>query len=382
MHIAFLCNEYPPYKHGGMGSFVQIMARRLVQSGHQVTVVGLYLHYRGLIESDDHGVRVYRLPAKGGLPVHPLQNYWYLGQFLRQLHRQCPVDILEGNELGFALLPFRLPGRQIIRMQGGHQFFAATLGLRPRPFLRLLENLSFARADHFCAVSQFAADTTRHLLKLGQKPIVILPNPVDTELFRPFTEIIPQPGLIIFTGGLREKKGIRQLIQAMPAIIEKCATAQLWIHGGDTHHPQTGQSFLDILKKEITPLVADHIHFRGIVAHESLPQINAQAELLVYPSWMETQGIVVIEGMAGQKAVLASQTGPGPELITPGVDGLLCDPYDPASIAEQAIRVLGDPTLSRELGFKARHKAVTQFSIATLLEKNLCFYHSCLNSLI
>ena len=40
MKIVFVCNEYPPRPHGGIGTFVHTIARALLQKGHQVTVVG------------------------------------------------------------------------------------------------------------------------------------------------------------------------------------------------------------------------------------------------------------------------------------------------------------------------------------------------------
>ena len=79
----------------------------------------------------------------------------------------------------------------------------------------------------------FAAETTRKLMGLGDIPIEVLPNPVDTRLFRPYPDIPVRDGLIVFTGGLREKKGIRQLTQAMSQVIDQIPSACLWIHGAD-----------------------------------------------------------------------------------------------------------------------------------------------------
>jgi hypothetical protein len=42
MRVCFLCNEYPPGPHGGIGTFTQMLARALVQAGHQAWVIGRY----------------------------------------------------------------------------------------------------------------------------------------------------------------------------------------------------------------------------------------------------------------------------------------------------------------------------------------------------
>jgi glycosyltransferase involved in cell wall biosynthesis len=214
---------------------------------------------------------------------------------------------------------------------------------------------------------------------IGNRPIEVLPNPVDTQLFRPFPEIPEQDGLIVFTGGLREKKGIRQLLQAMPKIVEKYPSVHLWIHGADTKDRLTGQSFLQVLKKEINPAIASQIEFRGVVSHNNLPEINACASVLVYPSWMETQGIVVIEGMSSAKPVVASQTGPGPELIEDGVSGVLCDPHNPDSIADALIHFIGNREIRTIVGKNARERAKELFSLDVLIPRNIKFYEDCLN---
>ena len=81
--------------------------------------------------------------------------------------------------------------------------------------------------------------------------------------------------------------------------------------------------------------------------------------------------------MASQKPVVASRLGPGPEVIEDGVDGLLCDPMDPASIADALIRALTDPDLRERLSTNARARAVESYSISRLVDRNLEFYRSC-----
>ena len=118
MHLLYLCREYPPYPHGGIGVFVQLMARQLVQAGHKVSVVGLYkiAHFH---QEDDLGVEVYRLPSRSHFKMQLLLDYHNLYRFITKLNAAAPIDLIEGNELSFGLLPAKLPGRQIIRMQGG-----------------------------------------------------------------------------------------------------------------------------------------------------------------------------------------------------------------------------------------------------------------------
>src|SRR5262249_14668572 len=95
---------------------------------------------------------------------------------------------------------------------------------------------------------------------------------------------------------------------------------------------------------------------------------------------MEAQGIVIIEGMAMGKAVVTSGTGPGPELVEDDISGMLCDPHDPASIAEKVIGLLKNPQFRRQIGARARLRAVSKFSVETLVGRNAEFYKRCIEN--
>jgi glycosyltransferase involved in cell wall biosynthesis len=82
--------------------------------------------------------------------------------------------------------------------------------------------------------------------------------------------------------------------------------------------------------------------------------------------------------MAMGKPVVAGRVGPGPEVLTDGVHGLLCDPHDPQAIADSILRLLQDPGLAERLAAAARERALSEFSIDHLVVKNEQFYHRCL----
>lgn len=376
MHICFLCNEYPPGRHGGVGSFTQTLARALVKDGHKVTVIGLYSCEK-ISDERDEGVRVVRVPHARLPGTGFLINGARLRYVLRHLHDQDAIDVVEGPELSLSMIPADFPASKVIRMNGGHQFFAATLGDKPKPWRSWLERRSFSRADYLCAVSNYVAETTRHLLQLGTRPITILPNPVDTWRFSPQPFPLEEENLILFAGTVCEKKGVRQLVQAMPKIVAAVPDARLWIAGRDWHDPQTGESFIEKLRRIIPAGLADRIVFQGMVEHAQLPQMMARASVCIYPSHMEAMPLAWLEALAMGKAVVASQTGPGPEAIEDGISGVLCNPYEPDSIAEKTILLLKDRELRRRLGQQARQRAINLFSVETLVSRNQEFYAQC-----
>lgn len=379
MHICFICNEYPPGRHGGVGSFTQTLGRALARNGCRVTVAGVY-PIEKTIREDDEGVAVIRLPHAGVRGAGFIVNGRRLASELEAINRQHKIDVIDGPELSFANIRLHAAATKVIRMNGGHHFFTTTLGQRPAVWRGWQERRSFARADELCAVSEFIAETTRGLLKLGNRPIEILPNPVDTERFKPRPDVHEEDGLIVFTGTLCEKKGVRQLVQAMPRIVAEVPQSRLLLIGRDSIDPLTGASFKSQMEKLIEPRLQPHVKFADFIDNSRLPETLASASVCVYPSHMEAQGIVIIEGMAMSKAVVTSKTGPGPELVEDEVSGMLCDPYDPASIAAKVVGLLKDPSLRRQIGARARLRAVNKFSVETLVRLNTDFYHRCVEN--
>jgi glycosyltransferase involved in cell wall biosynthesis len=262
-------------------------------------------------------------------------------------------------------------------MNGGHHFFSVTLGGRPRLKRSWIERRSFARADHLCAVSHFVARTTLDLLQQPGRPVEIIPNIVDVSLFQPPAQNDAIDGLVVFAGTLCEKKGVRQLVQAMPQIVSAVPGATLWLCGRDSVHPASGGSYAEMLRALIPAGIRPRIVFKGPIEHALMPGVLAQASVCVYPSHMEALPLAWLEGMAMGRAVVGSRTGPGPEVIEHGESGLLCDPYDPASIAEQVVRVLQDPDLRTRIAACARRRVVGEFSEAALLDRNEAFYEAC-----
>jgi glycosyltransferase involved in cell wall biosynthesis len=376
MHVCFLCNEYPPSPHGGVGSFTQTLARALTARGHDTTVVGVYRSAEPARDTDQ-GVNVVRLPATQVPKAGFIVNGRRLRQALRQIHREKPIDILEGPEASLAAVPRNFPAAKVIRMHGGHHFFSVTLGNKPRPWRSWLERRSFGRADFLCAVSQFVGDSTRDLLQLGDRPIEVIPNPIDVTQFRARTPASETDGLILYVGAVCEKKGIRQLVEAMPSITQAVPHAVLWVVGRDSQDPHSGQSFIANLRQRIPPSIQDKVVFRGAVERAMIPDLLSRAAVCVYPSHMEALPIAWLEGLAMGKAVVASRTGPGPEVVEDGTSGLLCDPHDPASIAQSVIALLQDARRRHQLGRQALQRVLDRFSLEVLIERNETFYRQC-----
>ncbi len=378
MHICFVTNEYPKqgHPHGGVGSFVKTMAQHLVRQGIDVSVVGVN-YTRSSETTTDHGVNIYRLSnAKfKGL------TWWLraraISKKLREIHKIQPFSVVETAELGLAYID-KIPGvRYVIRLHGGHHFFAEAENRGINWWKGYQEIKSFARADAFVAVSDYVRLHTQKYLSFHNKPVALIRYPLDTQLFQPIAiPVVTQR--IVFAGTVCEKKGVRQLIQAFGLVKKEFPDATLEIYGRDWFFPN-GSSYMKMLQKEEISRLGvwkDDVHLHGAVAHTELPKHYAAAAVCVFPSHMETQGLVAPEAMLMEKAVVFTKMGPGPETIAHGQTGLLCDPRDPKDIARWIGWVLSNPDAALDMGRKARQKALQTYGLDTIGTQNLAFYRS------
>lgn len=372
MHICFLTNEYPKkdFPHGGIGSFVKTIAQELVKKGIKVSVLG-FNYSDNYEETIDCGVSIFRLKQAKikGLSWH--FNFRKINAKLEEINNSDKIDIVEASELGLAFIKKKSSTKYVIRLHGGHHFFAESENRKINWWKGFQEKRSFKKADGFIAVSKFVKSHTEKYLSYNNKPIEFINYPINSDLFMP-TEGKIILNKIVFAGTVCEKKGVRQLIQAFSIIIKQFPAATLDIYGRDWFYAD-GSSYIEMLKnKEIKD--SKSITFKGSVKYEEIPKKYAQAEVCVFPSHMETQGLVAPEAMAMEKMVVFSQQGPGSETIIDYETGLLCNPHDPEDIAEKIIWVFNNLEKSNEIAKNARISVLNKFDIEKITQKNIDFY--------
>lgn len=378
MHICFITHEYPKpgFPHGGLGSFVKTIGEALATKGIRVSVVGMNYtsHYE---ETTTSGVSVYRLKRSTVKGLSWWLNSKAVTAKIGEIHKQHPIDIVETAELGLAFLHKIKEIQYVIRLHGGHHFFAQAENRGINWWKGFQEQRSFAKADAFIAVSKYVKTHTEKYLSYRNKPLGYIFNPINTDLFHPIA-IPTVPFQIVFAGTVCEKKGVRQLLQAFPVVKEKFPAATLEIYGRDWLFPD-GSSYRQMLVEKELPKLGDFasaVHFHGAIAFESLPTKYAQAQVCVFPSHMETLGLVAPEAMAMGKPVIFTDKGPGPEIITDTVTGLLCNPLDPQDIAEKILWVFEHEALASEMGEKASRNISSRFAVNAVLNKNIDFFKS------
>lgn len=385
MHICIVCDEFPPAPHGGTGSSYRDLAHGLVAAGHKVTVVGV--HRRKILDAlppdaPAENLRIVRLPCSPPWLRYRLQmlaDRWRLKRWLTREHQRQPFDIIECSDYGGWLSSGGPCGATTItRMRGSNLFFDHELRRTGDPFEHRLEKKCVIRATALGAVSQYAARQTLALCGQPHRPVTVIYNAVDTELFSPSESVATEPGLIVFVNSLNPKKGIEQLVDAMNTICIKHPHARLAVVGADTQKTaSSGQTYVEQLRARVHPEFRAQIEFAGRQDRQTgVVNFLRRAHVCCLPSHMETFGIAAAEAMSVRKPVIYSRTGPGPEVIEDGESGLLCDPTDAADIASKIELLFDQPQLADRLAHNARRRVLEKFNKADWIPRNVSFFQT------
>jgi alpha-maltose-1-phosphate synthase len=178
----------------------------------------------------------------------------------------------------------------------------------------LPEMLAAEKAEHESARQIIAASsfTRRTLIENGvaEDKIVINPYGVDVAAFSPVPRPNPsRPLRFLFLGSLIPRKGVPLLLKVWNSISPQ--EAELWMVG----------NIHESLRPLITP--ARGLRLMGRIPHRELPGLLQQCDILVFPSYFEGYGLVLLEAMAAGLPIIATDATGAPDLITSGVEGFV-----------------------------------------------------------
>jgi glycosyltransferase involved in cell wall biosynthesis len=374
LSVCFVCSDYPPGPHGGIGTMTQLLARALAARGHQVRVAGVYPEtYPAEDREEDHGVQVYRLRERRA-PLGWVAARMKLAQLVSRWSRAGTLDVVEVPDWqGWAAGWPRLPVPVVARLNGSAVYFAAERGAAAGGMTRRLEARSIHRADFVCSASLYTGERTAELFGL-RADVKVLYNPVEPV---PVSTTARVPGRVVFTGTLTEKKGVVSLVRAWPLVLAQVPEAQLHLYGKDGA-TERGPSMRAHLQALLPASAASSVHFHGHVPRADILAALAEAWVAVFPSHAEAFALAPLEAMACGAPTVYSRRGSGPELIRDGRDGLLIDPDRPDDVARALLRVLHDETVAGDLSAAGRRRVEDSFGVERIVAENIAFYRRCL----
>lgn len=387
LHICLVIGSpYPPYPHGGVGSFALDLAEGMVKKGHKVTCISYFPP--GIVNSNElyiekvNGVHVVRVPCtrRSRFPrLDAVREKFKLAKLICTLHQQDPFSLIEGEDGGGRLALGRLPDiPKIVRLHATTIYNDYVLQRKPSRLNHLFEYLWIRRANFIVAVSDYVGKTTLKLTHFQKKKkYTIIHYAIDTNIFKPLPDIPVKAGLILFTGVVAPRKGVHELIQAMNIVFSQIPSAELWVIG-DNNYEVNGEPFSKQIIQSLEEPFKNRVVFLGNKSRAELPAYLQQAEVCCFPSHVETFGIGIIEAMAMEKPVIFMQNGPGPEVIEDRESGLLCDSWNPEDIANKILFLIKNKEMANSLGKNARKRVVENFEKEIWIERNLVYYNQCL----
>lgn len=328
LRIVVLSHLYPSDDAPGRGSFVEEQCRALSEHCDLTVVTGRWgLRERSEVSSGNP--RVFAVPL--GVPVRlpaPARVGTAIPGYTQALLQEIarldePPDLIHAH--------FALPDGVAAVRAGTRSGLPVVVTLHgsdfnrqmARPIAGPLVTRSIGRADAVIAVSRQIAEGLATRLPAVADRIAFIPNGYDSAVIR--HEPKTAEGDFLFIGAFKPVKNPLVLLAAYAGIAANTSRGLVMIGEG----PLRAE-----MEQAITRLgLAGRVRLPGRVPHDELQPYFRDAHALVLPSASEGMPLVVIESLATGTPVVASAVGAIPDLVAPGVSGLLVAPGDVDGLA-------------------------------------------------
>ena len=168
--------------------------------------------------------------------------------------------------------------------------------------------------------------------------------------------------LAVVVGRLEPEKGHPTLIEAWPVVHHHFTSAHLLVVGEGSERDRLEGLAAAHLRAEIC---CASVHFLG--RREDVPQILAAADVVVMPSYREAQGLAIVEALAANRPVIASNVGGIPEMIHSGENGILVPSQDPSALASAIALLFRDRALAEKLANAGHELVHAKFCVDDML---------------
>ncbi len=400
MKALFLTNEYPPHIYGGAGVHVSYLSRELAKSmevevrcfGDQNSS-GTNPAVRGFeVETSQYSCPKPLHSVFGAIQrcvdfntwkitadvVHCHTWYSHFGGILAKLNYGLPLVITVHS-----LEPLRPWKRE--QLGGGYDFTV------------WLEKTALEMADAVIAVSNGTKADVERLFTIKPSRLHVIYNGIDLEEYRPTDRtdalvrcgVDPARAYLLFVGRITRQKGIIHLVRAIQFMdpgfqIVLCAGA-----------PDTPEIAVE-MQAAVSAAQAKRsglVWIDEMVDKETVHQLYANAAVFCCPSIYEPFGIINLEAMACETAVVASAVGGIKEVVVDGETGFLVpveqmteSPFDPTNpekfardLAARVNQVMANPELQKKFGRAGRKRAEEKFGWGAIARQTMQLYQSLLN---
>ncbi|MBI1350921.1 MAG: glycogen synthase [Actinomycetales bacterium] len=385
VRVGMLTKEWPPDIYGGAGVHVEHLAEQL----HRLIDVDVHCFGEPRADAVAHAVPASLLGANAAIQT--------LGVDLEIVAATEGVDLLHSHTW-YA----NLAGHIGHLLHGvPHVLTAHSLEpLRPWKEEQLgggyrvsswVERTAYEAADRIIAVSHgMRDDVLTAYPQVDPDKVMVVHNGIDTGVYHhdADTSAVTELGIdqrrpyVLFVGRITRQKGIVHLVNAARRFDDD---VQLVLCASSPDTKEIGEetsAAVDLLRAERGD--SSVVWVQEQVPRPRLIQLFSHALAFTCPSIYEPLGIVNLEAMACETAVVASAVGGIPEVVVDGETGLLV-PYDPSeprafehAFADAVNDLAQDPARARQMGRAGRARAVSDFGWDAIAEQTVAVYESAL----
>ncbi|MEX2145668.1 MAG: glycosyltransferase [Candidatus Rokuibacteriota bacterium] len=374
MRIALFTNTYVPFC-GGVTISVETLRRGLEGRGHETWVFAP--RFAGA-EAD--GPRVVRYPS---IPAVTYPQFPLAVPFAPRISagvRRLDFDVFHAHHpflLGPAARRFARARRRplVFTYHTRYEKYAHYVPLR-RGLVEAaavwMSTRFAARADAVIAPSAVVRDALH--ARGVRTPITVVPTGLDLDVFRPGERARarhrlgwhPIDPVVLYVGRLDREKSVERVLLAFARIAATLPRARLQVVGQGTEGER--------LRAQASALaVAARITFPGARAHEALPLVYQAADVFLFASETETQGLVLAEAAACGLPAVAVRAPGCDEVVRDGVTGVLTK-REAGDLADAAIGLLVDTPRRAAMGRRARAVAEQEFGVRRQIDRTLEVY--------
>ncbi len=380
MKVTFLAREFPPQVYGGAGVHLKNLAHELARS------MDVEVRCIGDQDATDGRLRVrgYQAWPRMWEGEDKLFNST-LGTFsanLSQIRDHIDADVVHSHTWYGALAGFMAKTLYSV------PYVATVHSLEPlRPWKEeqlgrsynltsWIEKVALENADRIVAVSTDARREILGLFNVDPTRVVVIHNGIELDVWKRVESRATckaygiDGDYILFVGRTTRQKGMVHLIEAMKHVATGvrlvCCTSA----------PDTRA-----VEEEIAAKVAEQprcLWINTLLREEQYIELYSNAALFACPSVYEPFGIINLEAMACERAVVASEVGGIKEVVVPETTGLLVPPADPLALADAINRVLYNRDWARQLGLAGRKRVEEHFSWTSIAERTKAMYRELL----
>jgi alpha-maltose-1-phosphate synthase len=393
--VLFLTNEYPPHIYGGAGVHVAYLSRELAKA--MAVEVRCFGDQR--IEEGNLKITGFELDTSGFTCPEPLKSafgavrrctdfnttnidadivhchtwYSHFGGILAKKNYGIPLVITVHS-----LEPLRPWKRE--QLGGGYDFSL------------WIEKTALEMADAIIAVSGETKRDIERLFDVDPARVHVIHNGIDLEEYHKVssTEALRRHGIdpgkpyLLFVGRITRQKGIVYLVRAISYMDPDF---QIVLCAGAPDTPEIADEMKDAVNRA-TRKRSDVIWIEEMVDRPAVIELYSHAAVFCCPSIYEPFGIINLEAMACETAVVASAVGGIKEVVVDGETGFLVplkqmqeSPFEPLNpekfsrdLAAKINELMTDRQLRKKFGKAGRKRAEGNFSWAAIAAKTNALY--------